>query len=149
MVQADNPGGIFTSLGVGELLSTDSLSFGRITSENKIAFDQDTKYVAIGLAPLVPDKIDIFVPEAFSPSATDPRNQTFRIFGTGVEEEGFRMVVVNQFNKVIYETTSFQEAKTIGWDGGDEPAGLYYYVIDLVRTDGELVKLKNPFYLVR
>ncbi len=151
VVEADAPGGIFESLGVSDLTNTDSISFGRIESEEKLAFDQNTKYVAIALAPIEPDVVDIFIPEAFAPTASDPRNQAFRVFGSGVVEDDFRMVVLNRYNQIVYETNSFLEAKEVGWDGGDEPGGLYFYVVELLRTDQGAQKetRKGTFYLIR
>ncbi len=150
---ATAPEGPFTTLG------GDTLTFETIISEEELFLaDGIDKYVAVALAPRIPDHVDVFIPEAFSPVASDPINRALRVFGIGIREDNFRMVVFNRYNNVVYETTELNEATSIGWDGrlkngNDAPRGLYFCVVNLLRENGTPEGLpesyKKPVYLVR
>lgn len=153
---SDAPGGEFTSLGVEELLNSDSLTQGSITSElNFTPQELETAYFAIGLAPRIDPNGLVYIPEIFSPAATDPDNQTFRIFGERILPDNFSLEIYNKFGSLVYSTNSFDEANQIGWDGvnqrtgNEEPSGLYYYQVVLTRISGDLEEYTGPFYLQR
>ena len=153
---SDSPEGPFTSLGVESLEDSDSVSFGTIRTEiDLVPTDTATAYLAIGLAPRIDPNGLVYIPEIFSPAATDPDNQTFRIFGEKILDENFRLQIYNRFGSLVYSTQSFLEANQIGWDGTnqntgrDEPSGLYYYQVILKRENGLVEERKGPFYLQR
>ncbi|MEO9871470.1 T9SS type B sorting domain-containing protein [Ekhidna sp.] len=153
---SDNPTGIFQSLGVNSLVNTDSITFGSIASQLTVRPIRDRKiYLALALAPQVPDEGLYFIPQAFSPQASDPKNQTFRIFGQQVAEEGFALQIYNRYGVLVYSTSSFAEANQRGWDGisqqtgASEPAGVFYYTIRLQFETGLPVEEKGAFYLVK
>lgn len=153
---SNTPGGIFGSLGVAELLDTDSVTYGTITGELDIQPQIGQKiYLAIGLAPRIPTEGLFFIPEAFSPNATDPDNQAFRIFGENIEEEDFFLTIYNKLGVEVYSTTSFEEANKIGWDGtnqatgAEEPTGVYYYSTRFKFVSGLITEKNGAFYLVK
>ncbi len=134
---ADSAGGEFGTLGAATLENTDSVTYGRILSDSLLLFSDTSniRYFAIALAPQVPEDGVAYIPEAFSPSASDPLNQTFRFFGARVSSEFFSMKVYNRKRIMVYETSDLAEATQIGWDGtnrntgNDEPSGVYFYQI--------------------
>jgi len=153
---SDAPGGVYTSLGVESLLDSDSLTRGSIVSEIDFVSDElETSYLAIGLAPRIDPAGLVYIPEIFSPAATDPDNQTFRVFGEKILQENFKMEIYNKFGSLVYATNSFDEANQVGWDGtnqrtgNQEPSGLYYYQVILTRISGEIEERSGPFYLQR
>ncbi len=153
---SDAPGGVYSSLGVESLLDTDSLTRGSITSEIDFTPQElETAYFAIGVAPRIDPRGLVYIPEIFSPVATDPDNRTFRVFGERILRENFSMQVFNKFGSLVYSTDSFDEANQLGWDGtnqrtgSEEPSGLYYYQVVLTRISGEIEEYTGPFYLQR
>ncbi|MEP1095345.1 MAG: gliding motility-associated C-terminal domain-containing protein [Cyclobacteriaceae bacterium] len=153
---SDSPGGVYTSLGVESLLDSDSLTRGSIVTEIDFELtDLSTAYLAIGLAPRIDPAGLVYIPEIFSPAATDPDNQTFRVFGERILQENFKMEIYNKFGSLVYATNSFDEANQVGWDGtnqrtgNEEPSGLYYYQVILTRISGEIEERSGPFYLQR
>lgn len=156
LAQANNPEGPFVSLGVRSLTDTDSLTFGTLTTEEVISPQLRQKlYLALALAPRIPESGLYFIPEAFSPQAGDARNRTFRIFGSRIVEEGFSLQIYNRLGSEVYATTSFTEANQIGWNGNhqrtgkEEPTGLYYYSLRFQFQSGEIIEKNGGFYLVR
>lgn len=148
--------GTWGSLGVSELLDTDSLTYGRITGEIAIRPMMNQKiYLALGLAPKVPNEGLFFIPEAFSPNATDPANQAFRIFGENIENEDFFLTIFNRLGVEVYSTTSFVEANRNGWNGNnqatgaEEPTGIYYYQTRFKFETGQIIEKSGAFYLVK
>ncbi|MEM6378065.1 MAG: gliding motility-associated C-terminal domain-containing protein, partial [Bacteroidota bacterium] len=141
-----------------ELTNTDSVSFGTIVAQKKLTLVEGEKvFLATALAPLIPDDGQFFVPEAFSPVASDAINQQFRIFGEGISDEGFSLQIYNQIGVIVYETSSFVEANEVGWDGRnqrngvEETAGVYYYSLRLTfenEMEGAIEET-GAFYLVR
>lgn len=153
---SDAPGGLFTSLGVESLFDSDSITFGSITTEIDFSPEElETAYFAIGLAPRIDPNGLVYIPEIFSPAASDPDNQTFRIFGERILPDNFRLEIYNRLGSLVYSTLSFQEANEIGWDGtnqrtgNQEPSGLYYYQVVLTRINGQIEEREGPFYLQR
>ncbi|MCR9253857.1 MAG: gliding motility-associated C-terminal domain-containing protein [bacterium] len=156
VVYTDSIGDVYRSLGVSELLESDSVSTGIITSEMGVTIGRtNIASIGLGLAPLIPTEGVVHVPNAFSPAATEIENQTYRIFGEKILEEGFELKIFNRFNVVVYETTSWREANTSGWDGTNpnsgnpEPGGLYYYTLKLRRENGEEFNDQGVLYLIR
>ena len=150
----DNLNQEWGSLGVSELLDTDSLTFGTLTGEILVTPGVNKTFLAVGLAPRIPDEGVYFIPEAFSPNATDPNNQAFRVFGERIVDEEFFLRVFNRLGVVVYETTSFEEANSNGWDGtnlsgGEEPTGVYYYEVRLKFENERIVEKNGAFYLVK
>lgn len=153
---SDQPGGEFNSLGVASLLDSDSITFGTIESEFNISPEVGQKiYLAIALAPRIPNEGLYYIPEAFSPLATDPQNQTFRVFGENIVDEDFSLEIYNRFGVVVYSTTSFAEANEVGWNGtnqstgGAQPTGLYFYTVRLKFNSDLIVNDQGAFYLVK
>lgn len=153
---ATSPAGIYRSLGVESINDSDSLTYGTIVSELPLAPNLGEKlYVAVGLAPRVPSEGLYYIPEAFSPQASDPKNQTFKIFGEGISEDGFDLQIYNRYGIIVYSTSSFAEANQNGWTGenqrtgADEPAGVYYYTVKFQFNTGLPVQQKGAFYLVK
>lgn len=134
---ADSSGGVFNSLGVESLEDTDSVSFGRILSDSLLLFSDtsNVRYFAIAKAPLIPPEGVWFVPDAFSPNASDVRNRTFRFFGERISNDRFLMRVYNSRRILLYETTDLETARTVGWDGRnqrngrDQPTGVYFWQV--------------------
>lgn len=153
---SDSADGTYSSLGVDELFDTDSLSFGTVISETGITPEEGKKlFLAMALAPRIDPNGLVYIPQAFSPSATDLDNQTFRIFGERIIEDNFVLQVYNRFGILVYTTVSFQEANEIGWNGNNqqtgnnEPNGTYYYFVRLEKENGETFEEKGAVYLVR
>ncbi|MEP1033912.1 gliding motility-associated C-terminal domain-containing protein [Ekhidna sp.] len=153
---ATNPEGIYHSLGVKTINDSDSLTYGTIVSEIPLQPSLGQKiYLAMGLAPRIPNEGLYFIPEAFSPQASDLKNQSFKIFGQHISEEGFDLQIYNRYGVVVYTATTFAEANQNGWNGvnqrtgADEPAGVYYYTIRFQFNTGLPVQQKGAFYLVK
>ncbi len=157
---ADSAGGVFNSLGVASLESTDYFSFGRILSDSVLQFsDTNIRYFALARAPLIPPDGVWYVPEVFSPNASNPLNQNFRFFGERISSENFLMRVYNRRRILVYETTDYNEATQIGWDGTnqrngkEEPMGVYFYQVQFTLEPLGLPpspeNKTGRFYLIR
>ena len=153
---SDSADGTFNSLGVELLNSTDSLTFGSLTSEIGILpLLNETIYLAIALAPRINPEGQVYIPQAFSPIATDLDNQTFRVFGEKILETNFRLVIYNRLGNLVYSTSSFKEANEKGWNGDNqntgkkEPSGTYLYVVQLMKENEEVFEEKGALYLLR
>ncbi len=143
------------SLGVSLIEDSDSLTFGRITSEIPYTPALNVKtYLAVGLAPIAPRTGVLYVPEVFSPNADDRDNRTFKIFGQKITNENFSLEIYNKLGILVYATNTFSEANEVGWDGtnasgNEEPTGIYYYSLRLTFERGNVVNESGAFYLVR
>ncbi|MEL6556630.1 MAG: gliding motility-associated C-terminal domain-containing protein [Bacteroidota bacterium] len=148
----------FRTLGVSELTNWDAPfgPSGRIIAEEylKIPTD-DTKFVAIGYAPILSEEGGVYIPTAFSPNAIDEDNKSFKVFGFRVVNQDFELRVFNRFNVLVYETNDFLEANQVGWDGtnqnngNEEPSGLYYYTIKYKLESGQEINEQRSIYLIR
>ncbi|MFV0592502.1 MAG: PKD domain-containing protein [Draconibacterium sp.] len=74
-----------------------------------------------------------FPPNAFSPNAPRYEDREFRIYGDGIIEEGYRLMIFNRWGENVFESKS----SAIGWDGtmnngNDAPAGIYTWVLQYI-----------------
>ncbi|HEX5170099.1 MAG TPA: gliding motility-associated C-terminal domain-containing protein [Cyclobacteriaceae bacterium] len=96
--------------------------------------------------PPVDDRIQIFVPQLFSPNS-DGVNDMLFVNVLGIQELNFR--VFDRTGKLIFKT----EDPSVGWDGRYEGNNLlidtYAYVLEALTIDGEKVTQKGTVQLVR
>ncbi|MEM6642387.1 MAG: gliding motility-associated C-terminal domain-containing protein [Bacteroidota bacterium] len=143
------------SLGVSEIIDSDSLTFGNIKAAIPISLASNQQlYFAVALAPIAPSNGLVYIPEVFSPNASDPDNKSFKIFGQKIVDENFDLQIFNKLGVRVYQTSSFSEANQSGWNGtnpsgGDEPTGVYYYTLRLTFERGQEESRQGAFYLVR
>ncbi len=78
-------------------------------------------------------KGELFIPELFSPNA-DGANDVFQVRGTAVLT--FEILIFDRFGNQVYRADNFPEASTKGWDGGEQPAGVYMWQIRGTFTSG-------------
>ena len=73
----------------------------------------------------------IYAPNAFSPNAQMPENQTFRLFPTFVGQ--FEIFIYNRWGELIFYSDDLDFMVNVGWDGVKDgkslPMGTYAYVI--------------------
>lgn len=91
-------------------------------------------FFAVGVSELL-DETSIFIPNAFSPAATNPDDQVIKIYGDFLSPDDFEFQVFSKWGNVIFETRSLQEMRTTGWNGNgneistDASLGVYSYVL--------------------
>ena len=133
IVVADStPLGPYRSIGIAELINTDSVTYGTAISQPYDQFQNyGSKYFAVGLAPRIDPAGQIYFPNVFAPAASDAINRSYRVFGELIANEPFKLQIYNKFSLLVYEAKSFEEASTIGWDGrnkqgNEEYTGIFY-----------------------
>ena len=101
----------------------------------------DSAYVNV----LVNDEFNIFIPNMFSPNL-DGKNDHFKIYGYGMEEE-IEFKIYNRLGNVVYETISLSDLINIGWDGKymdeDQPDGVYIWTLLANDLNGTPIDSKN------
>lgn len=80
----------------------------------------------------------LFAPNAFSPNASLDEDRVFRLYGEGVLEEGYKLLIFNRWGQQIFESNS----PTTGWDGKMKnsefaPTGVYTWVLQYTDFTGE------------
>jgi hypothetical protein len=123
----DSLGGIFFSL--GQSIFSGSLLEGEITS----ALEVTGGYLPIAVEGFAEER-SLYIPNALSPVAPDPEDQVAKVYGQQIVDEDFSFRIYNRWGQLVYETDSFTEANTIGWNGvsanGDEESlGVYQYTL--------------------
>lgn len=98
--------------------------------------DTTTRYVN------VEEEFAIFIPNAFTPTKSEGKNDTFIPQGIGFDPASFQMAIYDRWGTEIYRTNDIAK----GWDGsikGGKPVqGVYVYkiiVIDYKKHDREFV----------
>jgi len=85
-----------------------------------------------------------FIPDLFSPNG-DGKNDRFLVAGGSIKN--FKLKLFDRFGDLVYETNSFDEASTKGWDGKkngtDQPVGIYTWQIDGEKTDNMPLTYKD------
>ncbi|MFY8004651.1 MAG: gliding motility-associated C-terminal domain-containing protein, partial [Chitinophagaceae bacterium] len=91
---------------------------------------------------------DVFVPNVFSPKSGNPANNVFKGFATGAFDY-FRMTIFNQYGQAIKQINTFNEFWDGTFNGKDQPAGVYVYVLKYKRANQPEVTRKGSITLVR
>lgn len=148
--------GPYLSLGIESLSNSDSLTTGLILSKEYAKYDQPgSRYYAIALEPQLDAEGQIYFPNVFAPEASDPDNQVFKVFGHGIANQPFKLEIYNRWSVLVYETDTFEEANTLGWDGQnrtgrEEQSGIYYvYVKYAYSNNPEAIRDYNGPVLLK
>ena len=91
----------------------------------------------------------LFPPTIFSPNASLEEDREFRLYGEGVTDAGYQLLVFDRWGGIVFESNS----QTIGWDGKMEneefaPAGVYTWVLQYTDFTGEKHKQKGTVSLL-
>jgi gliding motility-associated-like protein len=101
----------------------------------------------------VRNSTSLFIPNVFSPNATNADNSSLKVFGTEVSESGFNFRVFNRWGELVFETNNFGFANSVGWDGnfnGDpQPMGAYTYTLTGTFNNGRTIELVGTVTLIR
>ncbi len=137
------------SLSLGQSQFTGSLSDGEVVS----SMPAIGEFYAIALEGFAEERA-LYVPNAFSPAASDPEDQVVKVYGQRVLDEGFIFRIYNRWGQVVYETTSFVEANTVGWygntsSGEGESGGVYHYTLSGAFSSGRTFKRNGTIQVIR
>ncbi len=95
----------------------------------------------------IDQKVNIFVPNAFSPSGLNPEFKP--VIGLKENIVAYQMTIYNRYGGKLFFTNDKDE----GWNGtinnSIAPEGSYTYYISIVQTSGEAKQFKGNFILIR
>lgn len=97
----------------------------------------DTAYIEIDVNEYVP----LFIPNIFSPNG-DGQNDAFKFQINPNEISSFKAQIFDRWGKKVVEFGSLTDT----WDGGNYPAGTYYWVIEATKKDGTEFKPGTGFF---
>ena len=144
---SDSIGGIFMSLGQSQFTGT--LMDGEVTSTS-LALGE---FYALGVEGFAEESA-LYVPNAFSPAASDPEDQVVKVYGQQITDEGFIFRIYNRWGQMVYETASFAEANAVGWRGNissgeDESLGVFHYTLSGTFTSGRIFQRQGTIQVIR
>jgi len=151
LVEADSVTGPYNSLGKGSLLDSDEETFGIIESDLEFT----RRYIAIGLGPERPRGGILYVPNAFSPNASNLDDQVFKVFGEDISNENFSIIIFNRFGVEVFQSNDFDFMNTIGWDGtnqsnsNESTAGIYRYILKGQFINGNPFEKNGVIHLIK
>jgi PKD repeat protein/streptogramin lyase len=97
----------------------------------------------------------IFIPNVFAPTATNPENMVCKVYGVGISPLDFSFKIFDKWGTVVYQSTDFVTANTVGWNGnnlnGGEPLpmGVYTYAVKGHFYDGDTFQKAGTVTLIR
>ncbi|GJM27487.1 MAG: hypothetical protein DHS20C17_01220 [Cyclobacteriaceae bacterium] len=144
---SDSIGGLFVSL--GQALFSGTMLDGEVTSSQNTA----AGYLAIAVEGFAEER-GLYVPNALSPAAPNPEDQVVKVYGQQIVDEDFIFRIYNRWGLLIYETSSFTEANTVGWsgvsaDGSSESVGVYQYTLAGRFASGKSFNRKGTIKVIR
>jgi gliding motility-associated-like protein len=86
-----------------------------------------------------------FLPNLFTPNG-DGKKDDYKILGLYGAAD-FEFVIYNREGNIVYETTSWQTATSVGWNGQkggvNQPSGLYYWKVQGKQPNGQTLLLNG------
>jgi hypothetical protein len=93
---------------------------------------------------IVPPPKQYYLSTTLSPNAQNPDNRTAKVFGDVLSPVDFYFQVFNRWGLLVFESQSYENMATRGWDGSQHgnvlPSGVYPYSIKYVDTAGKAVQ---------
>jgi hypothetical protein len=144
---ADSTGGLFYNLGQSHYSGT--LQNGEVTS----SLPATSGILAIAAEGFAEERA-LYVPNALSPAAPDPEDQVVKVYGQQIVDEGFIFRIYNRWGLLVYETDSFTEANSVGWNGessngDDESIGVYHYTLAGKFSSGKPFSRQGTIKVIR
>lgn len=126
---------------------------GVITSALNPAYD----LFALGILAESPEERALYIPNAFAPHspAANWEDSRIKVYGKEISNEAFLFRIYNRWGVLVYETTSYEEAKTTGWDGINrntgqpEMIGSYKYIVKGKFNSGKAIEKTGNIHLIR
>ncbi len=72
---------------------------------------------------------NLFIPNAFSPTAPSSDDQRIRVYGQQISSQNFFLSIQDAWGNTVYQTTSWEEASTVGWGGSSSASTTYRYLL--------------------
>lgn len=95
----------------------------------------------------VENNLELFIPNAFTPGSFDNVNNTFEVFGEGIEF--VTMQVFNRWGEKVFESSNQQ----VSWDGtfkGEmQGPGVFTYYVNVEYLDGKIIDRKGSVTILR
>ena len=95
----------------------------------------------------VENNLELFIPNAFTPGSFDNVNNTFEVFGEGIEY--VTMQVFNRWGEKVFESGNQQ----VSWDGmfkGEmQGPGVFTYYVNVEYLDGKIIDRKGSVTILR
>lgn len=92
---------------------------------------------------LYPDDPELEMPDVFTPNG-DQWNDHFTSITRKRVEKVLRVTVCNRWGQAVYQANHLE-----GWDGGEAPAGIYYWQIGYEGINGKTFQAKGVVRLLR
>lgn len=89
---------------------------------------------------------EILLPTLFTPNG-DGNNDAFILRSQNVLEA--QINIYDRFGNLVFSTQDLQILTNIGWDGGNQPSGIYAWSAIVIFTDGEHVSQKGQVKLIK
>ena len=97
----------------------------------------------------------LYVPNVFNPNASNPENRVVKVYGNDVSNQNFYFRIVNRWGNIMYETSSFDQANSQGWNGVDpdfdepQPLTVFSYILRGQFNDGTPFERTGTVTLLR
>jgi len=97
----------------------------------------------------IQDVLTFYAPTAFSPD-NDGKNETFLVFGNGINLNTFELFVFDRWGEVIFESTNMEQ----GWNGKVKggkiaPVGVYTWLVKFRDFKGVMHEKSGSVTVVR
>ncbi len=108
-------------------------------------------YLTVGL--LLIDTRKLYIPNTFSLQASNPEDQTIKVYGNQLANEDFYMIIQDTWGNIVFETKSLTFASTQGWNGTNirsgytEHSNIFRYLVRGRFTSGESFKRTGTIIL--
>lgn len=106
---------------------------------------KDTSYLTV----TIQDEYTFYAPTAFSPDR-DGINDYFKVYGNGIGERNFKMIIYDRWGEIVFETEDYQ----LGWDGkinsGDYGTpGVYTWLVYYQNDNGVSISKTGAVTLLK
>ncbi|MBL3656541.1 T9SS type B sorting domain-containing protein [Fulvivirga sediminis] len=83
----------------------------------------------------------LYIPNVFSPNASNPENQVVKVYGENILDKNFTFQIYNRWGSVVYRTNNLTEAQATGWKGSskgeEQENNVFTYIVRGQFENGE------------
>ncbi len=101
----------------------------------------------------VSENENLFIPNVFNPTSLNEDNNSVKIYGENISQDGFEFAIYNRWGQIVYRTSNLRDAQSSGWNGQNngenKENNVFTYIVRGKFNNGESFEKTGAVTLVK